>query len=557
MKKLRVGFLIDDLKPNQYVIELITSIANNENFDTPLIITGYKSNDSKTFIKKLINKVKKNPFLLLQSIARNLLLEIIKLIENRIISKKYPKFKTSVDLKALNTFEIEEVAGQWSESWSFLEFNNDDLSLISHQNLDCIVQCGSGILKGEILSSTKFGVITSSYEDSSGFWEVLNGEPSSMFVVKKLNQDLDNEEVLYSGSLMTSNIWLANNAQLLEKSNIFILQHLLNLAENKKLSKLDLKIKNQYKSYQFDSVPMLIKYILFIISPKILNSIVSKLLSPNVIRYSVAYAYHNEHSKPLERYSEILNPKGRFLADPFVFEHDDNNYIFVEDLFFNDNKGRISVIKIDGDNYEFQGEVIEEDFHLSFPFIFKDGNEIYLIPESHANLDIRLYRCIEFPHKWEFDQTLMKNVSAADTMILNKEGTWFMLTNICSAGSNDHQSELHIFYSDKLKSNSWNPIASGNPVIFNSLKARNGGLFNHENKIYRVNQAHGQAHYGKSFDINEILCLSKEEYKEKECLSVNANFKDEIISTHSFNANKKVAVVDFARHQRLSKALKT
>lgn len=557
MKKLRVGFLIDDLKTNQYVMELVAFIANNENFDTPVVITGYKSNDLKTFIKKLVDKVKKNPLKLIQSIARNIFLRIIILIENSIISKKYPKFKTYIDLKALNIFEIEEVVGQWSESWSFLEFTKDDLSSVLNQNLDCIVQCGSGILKGDILNSTKFGIITSSHGDSSGFLEVLNGEPSSMFVIKKLNQDFNQEEILYSGSLMTSNIWLANSAHLLEKSNVFIMQLLLNLAINKKISKLDLKIKNQNRSYQFDSVSILIKYILFIIFPKILNSFVSKLLSPNVIRYSVAYAYHDEHSKPLESYREILNPKGRFLADPFVFEHNDDNYIFVEDLFFNDNKGRISVIKIDGENYEFQGEVIEEDFHLSFPFVFRDGNKIYMIPESHANLDIRLYRCLEFPHKWEFDQTLMKNVSAADTMILKKDGTWFMLTNICSAGTNDHQSELHIFYSDKLKSNLWNPIALGNPVIFNSLKGRNGGLFYHKDKIYRVNQVHGQAHYGKSFDINEIICLSKEDYKEKECLSINANFKDGIVSTHSFNANNTVAVVDFARHQRLRKALKT
>lgn len=556
MKKLRVGFLIDDLKPNQYVMELVTFIANNENFDTPVVITGYKSNDLKTFIKKLVDKVKKNPFLLIQSIARNIFLKIIILIENSIVSKKYPKFKTYIDLKASNIFEVEEVVGQWSESWSFLEFTNDDLSSILNQNLDCIVQCGSGILKGDILNSTKFGIITSSHGDSSGFLEVFRGEPSSMFVIKKLNQDFNQEEALCSGSLMTSNIWLANNAQLLEKSNVFIMQILLDLAINKKLSKLDIKIKNQNKSYQFESVSILIKYILFIISPKILNSLVSKLLSPNVTRYSVAYAYHDEHTKPLESYKEILNPQGHFLADPFVFKFKGNNYIFVEDFSFKKNKGIISVIKINEDSYEFQGEVIEEDFHLSFPFVFRDGNEIYMIPESHANLDIRLYRCIDFPHKWEFDQTLMKNVSAADTMILKKEGTWFMLTNICSAGSDDHQSELHIFYSDKLKSNSWKPITSGNPIIFNSLKGRNGGLFYHKDKIYRINQVHGQAHYGKGFHINEILCLSKEEYKEKECLSISANFKDEIISTHSFNANNTIAVIDYARRQRLEKVLK-
>ena len=43
------------------------------------------------------------------------------------------------------------------------------------------------------------------------------------------------------------------------------------------------------------------------------------------------------------------------------------------------------------------------------------------------------------------------------------------------------------------------------------------------------------------------------------CITIettSSGFKDEIISTHSFNANRKIAVVDFARHQRLRKALK-
>ena len=72
-----------------------------------------------------------------------------------------------------------------------------------------------------------------------------------------------------------------------------------------------------------------------------------------------------------------------------------------------------------------------------------------------------------------------------------------MLTNICSAGYGDHNSELHIFYSEDLKSNLWKPITSGNPVIFDSLKARNGGLFFHNETIYRVNQVHEKLIMGK------------------------------------------------------------
>ena len=65
---------------------------------------------------------------------------------------------------------------------------------------------------------------------------------------------------------------------------------------------------------------------------------------------------------------------------------------------------RISVIKVDGDNYDFLGVVLEEDFHLSFPFVFKDGDDIYMVPESSKNSDIRLYKSVDFPLKWKFEK---------------------------------------------------------------------------------------------------------------------------------------------------------
>ena len=180
-----------------------------------------------------------------------------------------------------------------------------------------------------------------------------------------------------------------------------------------------------------------------------------------------------------------------------------------------------------------------------------------MIPESSKNSDIRLYKSINFPLKWEFEKQLMVDVDAADTMLFKIDNMWFMMTNICSAKISDHQSELHIFYSEDFKNGKWLPIDSGNPVIFDPLKGRNGGFFLHDGKLYRVNQVHGQSHYGKSFNVNEIDVLSKEKYSETEVSLVQPNFKDTSISTHHFNANASVAVVDFARRERLRKALKS
>ena len=70
MKKLRVGFLIDDLQPNQYVIDLIDFVANNKYFDVPVLITGYKLKSSKTFTQKLIDIFKKDPIQFVNNIFR-------------------------------------------------------------------------------------------------------------------------------------------------------------------------------------------------------------------------------------------------------------------------------------------------------------------------------------------------------------------------------------------------------------------------------------------------------------------------------------------------------
>ena len=369
MKKLKVGIIIDDLLPNQYVFELINFISENENFDNPVLISGYKINDSETFLSKLTNKFQKNPFKLINNILNGIIFKFIRVIEIRIVKKRYPKFQTYTDISSFSEFEMVKVNALSSE-YSFVEFTHQDLKLLREKSLDCIVHCGSGILKGEILNVPKFGVITYESREALGFSEVVNGDPSSIFEIKKLSQEGSKDEILFNGSLMTSNIWLANNTQLIEKSNIFLMKLLLDISISRKLIKSnDPKLKTN-KLSEINSTSILLKYLLRVIFPKIFNSIISKILSPNVIRYSIAYAYHEAHTKKLEYYKEVINPKGRFLADPFVFEHNNDNYIFVEDLFFNDNKGRISALKIVDDKYEFLGVVLEEDFHLSFPFIF-------------------------------------------------------------------------------------------------------------------------------------------------------------------------------------------
>ena len=250
---------------------------------------------------------------------------------------------------------------------------------------------------------------------------------------------------------------------------------------------------------------------------------------------------------------EVSNPPKRYLADPFVVKHQDKTVIFVEDYFIKDQKGKISAIQIDGDKNHFLGVVLEENFHMSFPCIFIYKENIYMIPETSEINQIRLYICKEFPLKWELFSVVMDNVSAADSIIFTENDTWFLLTNICSSNIGDHQSELHVFWSDDPTINKWLPTQSCNPILFDSTKARNGGFFQHKNTTYRINQIPGKNHYGKSFGINRVIAVNSNKYFEKRVYDFElSNFS----GTHHFHSNGEYSVIDFSRDTLISDVLK-
>ena len=81
MKKFRVGFIIDNLEPDKYIIDLINFINQNESFESPILITGYSQKNSEPLIKKFINNFTLN------KVLKSIFLKIIFVIEKRIVSK--------------------------------------------------------------------------------------------------------------------------------------------------------------------------------------------------------------------------------------------------------------------------------------------------------------------------------------------------------------------------------------------------------------------------------------------------------------------------------------
>jgi hypothetical protein len=138
----------------------------------------------------------------------------------------------------------------------------------------------------------------------------------------------------------------------------------------------------------------------------------------------------------------------------------------------------------------------------------------------------------------------MKDVSAADTAIFAHEDKWWMFTNLDRSSVGDHSSQLHLYYGPNPLTDDWIPHEK-NPVIFDSLKGRNGGLIKDMNSIYRVYQRQGFDFYGEAFGVAKIDKLTTSEYSEKTLFEVEPTFFKDIKGTHTFNFAKGLLVLDY------------
>ena len=544
-KRLKIGFLIDSDSINHSSYELIKFVASNKIFQKPIIISGHTDQLEKISLIRLYIKYPLYYFLM----------NIIQHFEKKSVVKNRPEQLQIYKLNDVGIFERLKVVGIWSKSKLFLSFTKEDLEKIKVLEFDVIIRLGSGIITGEILNTPKFGVLSMHHGDNRvnrgappGFWEVMNREPSTGFIIQKLTEELDGGHVLFRGNIPTANNWSLNRARIRAKSTIFMQNLLLNLAKKNMLPKIQQSYLHDRSLLKLghNSI-ILIKYILKISIPIMLKKYMHLFIKKRIPNWEVSMSRSEIFRTSLWRFKIIEKPKHVFFADPFIMNHKDKKAIFVEEYAIDKKKGVISALSVTEDSVEYLGNVIEEDFHLSFPFVFSHKGKIFMIPDSSKKMEIRLYECLDYPKKWKFIKTLMYNVDASDTMVFKKSEAWYMLTNIDSSRIGDHNSELHVFYSNNILSSEWLPIKSGNPVIFDSRKARNGGYFHYKSDLYRVSQIHSGDRYGSGICINKVGRLNKNTYKEESIQELYPEFVHQGLALHHLNSRDGITVYDFAK----------
>ena len=247
--------------------------------------------------------------------------------------------------------------------------------------------------------------------------------------------------------------------------------------------------------------------------------------------------------KSLKNFQKIIPPKDRFWADPFIVFKDNIHYIFFEEYIFEKNKGHIAYFTIDKNRKIGKPiKILEQTFHLSYPFIFEYENKLYMIPETQEKKTIQLYKCTNFPEKWEYQKNILTDIDAVDSTIFQYENKWWMFTTI-RKNETEGWNDLHIYYTNNPIEGEWvshsmNPISNKN----NNMRSA-GEIFLEDNKIYRPSQMSSDDEYGKGIIINKIKILNEKKYEE-EAIKTIESWDSSIKGIHTLNHKNNLSILD-------------
>jgi hypothetical protein len=251
-------------------------------------------------------------------------------------------------------------------------------------------------------------------------------------------------------------------------------------------------------------------------------------------------------------FTRIIPPPDRIWADPFIWTREGYYYIFFEEQPMDTKRGRICCLTLDNHLKIIANKIVlEQPYHLSYPFIFEYGGLLYMLPETQENHTVEIYRCVRFPAQWEKVKNLMTDIDAVDSTLFEANGKWWLFTNIAVDGGSTWDT-LHLFYADNPLSEQWTPHPC-NPIVKDIHSARPAGkIFSDSNGFIRPSQDCSVT-YGYAVNFNRINLLSETEYAET-CESTFLPVPNNILAVHTWNKEGNLVAIDsILRHRKFFK----
>lgn len=208
---------------------------------------------------------------------------------------------------------------------------------------------------------------------------------------------------------------------------------------------------------------------------------------------------------------DVTDVPADFVADPFMIREADRWLLFCE--VFNGASGRGEIglaVSEDGYAWRYEGIVLAEPVHLSYPYVFRAGDDYYMIPETYGFGGVDVYRATVFPRGWRRVARLLKG-TFADTSVFHHDGRWWMF----SCTNPARHDTLRLFHSRHLLG-SWEEHPRSPLVTEDRTRARPAGrVIGWNGSLLRFAQDCSPI-YGtrvRAFRIDELTAAS---YRERE-----------------------------------------
>jgi hypothetical protein len=236
----------------------------------------------------------------------------------------------------------------------------------------------------------------------------------------------------------------------------------------------------------------------------------------------------------------IPNLRQGFAADPFLFEYKGTLYLFAEIMNQKKGVGEIGYCKWTGKKFSKWKVIIRENYHLSYPLVFLNNNDIYIIPEAKSSHSLYLYKAKVFPNVWEKLNPIIDGCDLCDTTLFTWHGEKYAFTTSCDEQGN----HLQLLTFD----NSLENIVSYKRLSDDKSISRCGGQVIQDNgNLIRVAQDCSKV-YGEKlifllFSIKDGG-FDEEIYKVISANEIKKNKQMKVSRIHTYNVCNDVEVID-------------
>lgn len=236
--------------------------------------------------------------------------------------------------------------------------------------------------------------------------------------------------------------------------------------------------------------------------------------------------------------------KDRFFADPFILDYDDKEIIaLVEEFPYRNKREIISSLTIDRNSYELKEkkQLCSEAYHLSYPFILRIDDKIFVIPESSKSGGLFSY---VYRDGKMLDKSLVMDEPLLDSTIIFRDGLWWLF---CTKRGKYSNRDLFVYYSK-------HPLNEYHSVNMESIKSDfyssrpAGNMIVKDNELLRVTQNCVHS-YGENVVITKVNTLTTDSFNEKVLKEIDVRSENYKIGFHTINEYKGLTIVDGLDHK--------